>query len=202
MGKEELEESLNFPLNRNTILVTFHPVTMENNTAETQFIELLSAINYFKDLRVIFTMPNSDTDGKVIMSLIKVYVAQNPERTIWFTSLGMKRYLSVMQYIGAVVGNSSSGIVEVPSFHIPTLNIGDRQRGRIAASSVTNCLPVREDITEKLAVITQSNYIERLKDVVNQYDKPDTAREIVKIIKNKLNITAAKKFYDLTRDDL
>jgi len=198
MDKKELEKSLNFSLDRNTILVTFHPVTMENNTAEAQFNELLNAIDYFKNLRVIFTLPNSDTGGKIIIGLIKEYVVKNPEKTIWFTSLGMKRYLSAMQYIGAVVGNSSSGIIEVPSFHIPTLNIGDRQKGRIAASSVLNCLPIKDEIIQKLAVITESGYIERLKDVVNPYDKPNTAQEIVKIIKEKENISVAKKFYNLT----
>ena len=198
MGREELEKSLIFPLDRNTVLVTFHPVTMENNTAETQFKELLSALDYFENLRVIFTMPNSDTDGKIIMSLIKEYVAQRPEKAIWFASLGMKRYLSVMQYIGAVVGNSSSGIVEVPSFRIPTLNVGDRQKGRIAATSVVTCLPTKDDIIEKLAVITKPCYIESLKDVVNPYDKINTSQEIVRIIKENSNISATKKFYDIT----
>ena len=198
MKKDELENSLNFSLDRNTILVTFHPVTMETNTAETQFNELLSAIDTFEKLRVIFTMPNSDTDGKIIMELIKKYVSKNHEKTIWFTSLGMRRYLSVLQYIGAVVGNSSSGIIEVPSFHIPTLNIGDRQKGRIAAETVINCLPLEEDIKEKLAMITKFAYIENLKCVENPYDKPNTAQEIVKIIKSKTNISATKNFYDIT----
>jgi UDP-N-acetylglucosamine 2-epimerase (non-hydrolysing)/GDP/UDP-N,N'-diacetylbacillosamine 2-epimerase (hydrolysing) len=197
MDKEELEKSLNFLLDRNTILVTFHPVTMENNTAETQFKELLSAINAFDKLRIIFTMPNSDTDSRIIMGLIKEYVGRSPSKAIWFTSLGMKRYLSTLQYIGAVVGNSSSGIIEVPSFHIPTLNIGNRQKGRITAASVINCLPVKYDIEEKLAVITKPDYIENLNDVVNPYDKPNTAKEIIRIIKEKSNITAMKKFYNL-----
>ena len=197
MSKEDLEKSLNFPLNRNTILVTFHPVTMENNTAEAQFKELLSAIDTFKTLRIIFTMPNSDTGGQVIINLIKEYVAKNPEKSVWFTSLGMKRYLSALNYIGAVVGNSSSGIIEVPSFHIPTLNIGDRQKGRIAAMSVLNCLPIERDIEEKLAIITESSYIEDLKDVKNPYDKPNTAQEIIKIIKENKKISSRKIFYNV-----
>jgi len=198
MNKEELEKSLNFPVDRKTILVTFHPVTMESNTAETQFKELLSAIESFNDLRIIFTMPNSDTDSRIIMNLIKEYVAKNPQKAIWFTSLGMKRYLSVLQYIGSVIGNSSSGIAEVPSFHIPTLNIGNRQKGRIAAASVLHCLPVEDDIKEKLAIITKSGYFESLKNVVNPYDKPNTAQEIVRIIKERVNISVVKKFYDIT----
>jgi len=199
MSKKELEKLLNFPLDRNTILVTFHPVTMENNTAEAQFKELLSAIDTFSTLRSIFTMPNSDTNGRIIMDLIKEYVAKNPEKSVWFTSLGMRRYLSVLQYIGAVVGNSSSGIIEVPSFHIPTLNIGDRQKGRIAATSVLNCLPIECDIREKLTIITEPGYIEGLKDVKNPYDKPNTAQEIVKIIKKNKNTLARKTFYNLVQ---
>jgi UDP-N-acetylglucosamine 2-epimerase (non-hydrolysing)/GDP/UDP-N,N'-diacetylbacillosamine 2-epimerase (hydrolysing) len=198
MSKDELEKSLNFTLDRKTILVTFHPVTMETNTAEKQFSELLLAIDSFDDLRIIFTMPNSDTDGKIIMDLIKNYVAKNPQKSVWFASLGMVRYLSALQYVGAVVGNSSSGIVEVPSFHIPTLNIGDRQKGRIAATSVVNCLPVENNIKEKLAIITKSDYIEKLKNVTNPYDKSNTAQEIVRIIKEKITISPIKKFYNLT----
>jgi len=197
MNKEELEQSLSFVIDRNTILVTFHPVTMENNTAEIQFKELLLAIDDFEDLRVIFTMPNSDTDGRVIMNLIKDYVIQNQEKRICFASLGVKRYLSILQYIGAVVGNSSSGIIEVPSFHIPTLNIGNRQKGRIAATSVVNCLPVKNEIKGKLAIITKPNYIASLKNVINPYDKPNTAQEIIRIIKENLNVSANKKFYNI-----
>jgi len=195
--KEELEKSLNFTLDKKTILVTFHPVTMETHTAETQFNELLSAMEKFQDIRVIFTMPNSDTDGMVIMDLIKKYVAKHPEKAVWFTSLGMKRYLSTLQYIGAAVGNSSSGIIEVPSFHIPTLNIGDRQKGRIAAASVIHCKPERADIEEKLTVILQPGYAESFRNMQNPYDKPDTANEIVRIIKDKNNISAVKKFYNI-----
>jgi UDP-N-acetylglucosamine 2-epimerase (non-hydrolysing)/GDP/UDP-N,N'-diacetylbacillosamine 2-epimerase (hydrolysing) len=197
MDKVELEKMLNFPVDRNTILVTFHPVTMENNTAETQLKELLSAIDSFDKLQVIFTMPNSDTDSRIIIDLIKKYVLRNPSKAIWFTSLGMKRYLSVLQYIGAVVGNSSSGIIEVPSFRIPTLNIGDRQKGRYAATSVINCQPIRNDIVEKLTTITKPTYIDSLYSVVNPYDKLNTAQEIIRIIKEKSNITATKKFYNL-----
>lgn len=197
MSKKESEESLNFILDRNTILVTYHPVTMENNTAEKQFSELLNAIDRFKDLRVIFTMPNSDTDGRIIMDLIKDYVAKNPEKTIWFSSLGMKRYLSVLQYIGAVVGNSSSGIVEVPSFHIPTVNIGDRQKGRIAGKTVIDCLPDAENISNAIRHILQSGYSESIKDIQNPYDKKDTAKEILKAIKKFHLDSASKKFHDI-----
>jgi len=196
MDKEELEKSLNFKLDRNTILVTFHPVTMENNTSEKHLKELLAAIDKFENLRMIFTLPNSDTDGQVIIKLITEYVAKNSHKAICFSSFGAKRYLSIFQYIGSVVGNSSSGLIEAPSFHIPTLNIGDRQKGRIAAASVIHCKPERADIEEKLKVIMQPGYAESFKNIENPYDKPNTAYEIVQTIK-KTNINPVKKFYNL-----
>ena len=197
MNKIELEQSLHFALDRKTLLVTFHPVTMEDNTAEKQFSELLEAIDEFEHLRVIFTMPNSDTNGRIIMDMIKKFVEKHADRAIWMMSLGAKRYLSTLQFIGGVVGNSSSGITEVPSFHIPTLNIGDRQKGRITPSSVLHCLPVKNDIKEKLGIMTAPGYMERLQDVKNPYDKANTAQEIVRIIKEKTNISAMKSFYNI-----
>ena len=200
MRKDELEKSLGFKLDRNTILITYHPVTMECNTSEQQFRELLSAIDLFPELKVIFTMPNSDTDGRIIMKMIKEYVAKNPERTVWFDSLGCYRYLSVLQYIGGVVGNSSSGIIEVPSFHIPTINIGDRQKGRIAAASVLNCKPTRQDIQQRLAAILAPGYLNSLVSVTNPYDMPDTATNILDTLKHQ-PIVSIKSFYNLSIDE-
>lgn len=200
MRKDELEKSLDFKLDRNTILITYHPVTMECNTSEQQFRELLSAINLFPELKVIFTMPNSDTDGRIIMKMIKEYVAKNPERTVWFDSLGFYRYLSVLQYIGGVVGNSSSGIIEVPSFHIPTINIGDRQKGRVAAASVLNCKPTRQDIQQRLAEILAPGYLNSLVSVTNPYDMPDTATNILDTLKYQ-PIASIKSFYNLSIDE-
>ena len=200
MRKDELEKSLGFKLDRNTILITYHPVTMECNTSEQQFRELLSAIDLFPELKVVFTMPNSDTDGRIIMKMIKEYVAKNPERTVWFDSLGCYRYLSVLQYIGVVVGNSSSGIIEVPSFHIPTINIGDRQKGRIAAASVLNCKPTRQDIQQRLAAILAPGYLNSLVSVTNPYDMPDTATNILDTLKHQ-PIVSIKSFYNLSIDE-
>ena len=200
MRKDELEKSLGFKLDRNTILITYHPVTMECNTSEQQFRELLSAIDLFPELKVIFTMPNSDTDGRIIMKMIKEYVAKNPERTVWFDSLGCYRYLSVLQYIGGVVGNSSSGIIEVPSFHIPTINIGDRQKGRVAAASVLNSKPTQQDIQQRLAAILAPGYLNSLVSVTNPYDMPDTAINILETLKHQ-PIVSMKSFYNLSIDE-
>ena len=197
LDREELEASISgFKINRKTLLVTYHPVTMENGTAKEQVIALLKALEKHKECRIIFTMPNSDTDGRIIIELIKDWCSVNIDRAIWFTSLGVKRYLSALQFVGAVVGNSSSGIVEVPSFGIPTLNIGDRQKGRLKAVSIIDSQPTFEDIENKLSEILENS--ETYRDVINPYERKDSTKEIFRIIKNvKLDNYTPKHFYDL-----
>lgn len=200
----QTEESLGgFTLNRETLLATYHPVTLENDTAESQITTLLDALDHtmtaHPGVRVIFTMPNSDTGSGVIAERIQTWCAapSRKARCVWFTSLGLKRYLSVLQYIGGVVGNSSSGIVEVPSFHIPTLNIGDRQKGRIAARSVVNCAPDKGEIIEKLSLLLTGGIDA---SGPNPYERPDTAQRIYETTKQHLagqTIAVQKHFYDL-----
>lgn len=194
---KDFEESIGgFKVDRKTLLVTYHPVTMEDGTAKEQMIALLKVLDKHKECRIIFTMPNSDTDGRIIIELIKNWCLVNLDRAVWFLSLGVKRYLSALQYVGAVVGNSSSGIVEVPSFGIPTLNIGDRQKGRLKAKSVIDSTPTFEDIDNKLSEILVNNGIYR--NVINPYEKKDSAEEIFRIIKDvKLDKYVPKHFYDL-----
>ena len=140
LSKEEFEKSIDFKLNKRNILVTFHPVTLENNSAKVHFQELLDVIDELEDTNIIITKANSDSGGRVINSMIDDYLARNYHKSIGFTSLGQLRYLSAMQHVDAVVGNSSSGIIETPSFKIGTINIGDRQKGRIKADSIIDCL--------------------------------------------------------------
>ncbi len=184
MSKEELEESLNFKFDNKCLLVTYHPVTLENATAEEQCTNLLRVLDEYPDYKVIFTLPNSDTDGRIIIQLIREYVANNSERSIAFTSLGLKRYLSALKYVTAVVGNSSSGIIEVPSFGIPTLNIGDRQKGRIAADSVVHCGTAEYEIQKGLDTVLSEDFIERAKVVANPYEKVETINSILQVIKS------------------
>ena len=197
MDKVELEESLGgFSLGKKSLLVTYHPVTLENSTAEKQILNLFAALDEFPEYKLIFTFPNSDTDGRVIIDRIKEYVQKNPNRSIAFPSLGLKRYLSALKYVSATVGNSSSGIIEVPSFGIPTLNIGDRQKGRIAAKSVVNCGTDKTSIVAGLRKILSSNY--SCKGVANPYEGKNTAEEIVKILQTyPLEGLINKEFYDV-----
>lgn len=198
MTKEEAEESVNFKLDENTILVTYHPVTLGNHTAEKDIKEFIGALEERKDLRVIFTMPNSDTGSQAIVDAINEFVANNPDRAIAYKSLGIMRYLSVMKYAGAVVGNSSSGLLEVPSFGIPTLNIGDRQKGRMAADSVYNCETDKESILKGLDVIMSPAFKKKAAETHNPYDKENTSEEIFKVISTyPLEELKQKHFYDL-----
>ena len=198
MSKEEVEESVNFKLDENTILVTYHPVTLGEHTVEKDIKEFIAALEERKDLRVFFTMPNSDTGSQAIVNAISEFVANNADRAIAYKSLGIKRYLSVMKYVGAVVGNSSSGLLEVPSFGIPTLNIGDRQKGRMAADSVYNCETDKESILKGLDVIMSPAFKKKAAESHNPYEKANTVEEIFKVISTyPLEELKQKHFYDL-----
>ena len=198
LSKEEFEKSIEFKLNKKNILVTFHPVTLENSTAKEQFQELLDAIDELEDTNIIFTKANSDTDGRVINQMIDEYVAKNSEKSIEFASLGQLRYLSALQYIDAVVGNSSSGLLEAPSFKIATINIGDRQKGRIKAISVIDCEPKKEEISKAFEEIYSKEFQEKLKSVENPYGENSPSKQIVEVLKNvNLANILKKSFYDL-----
>ena len=198
LSREEFEKSINFKLNKKNILVTFHPVTLEKATAKEQFEELLNAIDELKDTNIIFTKANSDTDGRVINKMIDEYVAKNKNKAIAFTSLGQIRYLSALQYVDAVVRNSSSGIVEAPSFKIGTINIGDRQKGRIKAKSVIDCKPKKEDIKKAFEKLYSSEFQELLKNVKNPYENGKfPSKKIVEVLKNTKIENIKKSFYDL-----
>ena len=198
MGKEEIEESINFKLDENTILVTYHPVTLGYHTAEQDIKEFIDALEERKDLRVVFTMPNSDTGAQAMAEAINAFVANNSDRAVAYKSLGVIRYLSVMRQVAAVVGNSSSGLVEVPSFGIPTLNIGDRQKGRIAAESVYNCKPDKDSILAGLEVILSPDFQQKAKRARNPYDKEGTAQAIFDVVSAyPLEQLQQKLFYDL-----
>jgi UDP-N-acetylglucosamine 2-epimerase (non-hydrolysing)/GDP/UDP-N,N'-diacetylbacillosamine 2-epimerase (hydrolysing) len=197
MSKQEIEDSINFGIDYKTILVTYHPVTLGNHTAEQDIKEFLQALEEKNDLRIIFTMPNSDTGGQAIVDAINTFVVNNAERAKAYKSLGVKRYLSVMKYVVAVVGNSSSGLLEVPSFGIPTLNIGDRQKGRIAADSVYHCDTDKASIIKGLDVILSSEFKKIASETHNPYDKEGTAQAIFDVISTyPIEQLNQKHFYD------
>jgi len=198
LTKDEFEKSIDFKLNKKNILVTFHPVTLEDSTAKEHFQELLNAIDKLTDTNIIFTKANSDTDGRVINKMIDKYVEKNSHKAISFTSLGQLRYLSALQYVDAVLGNSSSGLLEAPSFKIATINIGDRQKGRILSDSVINCLPQEKSIQEIFKKLYSNEFKQILKDTKNIYGDGCASDKIIEIIKNAdLSNILKKVFYDL-----
>lgn len=198
LEKEEFERQINFKLNKKNILITYHPVTLENISSEQQFTNLLQAIDNLKDTNIIFTKPNSDTDGRIISKLIDKYVSSNPQKAISFISMGQLKYLSAMQFVDAVVGNSSSGIVEAPSFKIGTINIGDRQKGRICAQSVINCQPTKEEILKSFEKLYSQKFQQLLKNIQNPYGNGGTSKKIIEILKKiDLNSNIKKEFYDI-----
>lgn len=198
LSREEFEASIHFTLGTKNVLVTYHPVTLEDATSESQFQALLDALDQFSDVKVVFTKPNADTDGRIIIDMIDRYVDRNKDRSVSFVSLGQLRYLSCLQYVDAVIGNSSSGLIEVPSFKKATINIGDRQRGRIKANSVIDCSPIKEEISEGMQLAFSTDFKEKLKTVKNLYGEGNSSEKIVTVLRNTdFTDIIKKKFYNL-----
>jgi len=197
LEKSELEESLGLKLGKKNLLITFHPVTLESNTAVEQMEELLAAVEALKDTQLIFTLPNADTDGRKLITLIHEFVAQHTNAHA-YTSLGQIRYLSCIKYVDGVVGNSSSGLLEVPSLKKGTINIGERQRGRLQASSVINCKPTRKSITQALQKLYSHEFQVSIENSVNPYGEGGASEKIVSIVKSvALDNLLKKRFYDI-----
>ena len=198
LNKDEFEKSIKFKLAKKNILITFHPATLENSSAREQFNELLNALDELEETNFIFTKANSDTDGDVINKMIDEYVRQNPQKAAAFVSLGQLRYLSAIKFVDIVLGNSSSGLLEVPSFKKATINIGDRQKGRARASSVIDVRPIKEEILAAIKRAYSKEFEQTLKDTINPYDGGNPSKKMVKILKEiKLDGILKKKFYDV-----
>lgn len=198
LDKVELECALGFNLGRCNLLITYHPVTLENASAEEQFTALLAALDGFQDVHMIFTHGNADAHGRIISRMIEDYRQQYPDRIASFVSLGSLRYLSVMRLVDAVVGNSSSGLLEAPAFRVPTINIGDRQRGRIAAASVLHCPPEVSSIREALETVFSGSLAGVLQDFEHPYGCGGASQKILDILKQVCLVGLLKKhFYDI-----
>ncbi len=200
LSKKELEESLGFRFLDKSFLITFHPVTLEQGSAPLQIQALLSALRPLTDTTLIFTHPNADTEGEIITTAIQDFVKTCSNARL-VPSLGVRRYLSALQYVDAVIGNSSSGIIEVPSFKKPTINIGNRQAGRIQASSVINCLPVESEITFAIQKALSPEFQKQLKTTQNPYAQPNSAQSVLNLLKTlPLHSSLLQKtFYDFKK---
>ena len=203
LSMHDLQEQIAFYWNRDLekmAVVTFHPVTLEDDTAREQFQNILNALDYFEDLKVIFTKANADAGGRVINHMIDDYVNEHPQKSKAYTSLGQLRYLSAVSLADVVIGNSSSGLSEVPTFHVPTVNIGDRQRGRVCGKTVISCGVAEKEITDAIQKALSQTFRNEICNEKNPYEKKGTSDAIVKILTenlNKNNIDLKKHFYDL-----
>lgn len=197
LSKKQLEDELVVEFKKKNLLITFHPVTTTIGLAQKQCNKLLNALSGCHDTLLIFTKANADIEGRHINSMIEAFVGKEPTSRKVFSSLGQLRYLSLMQYVDAVVGNSSSGIIEAPSFKIGTINIGDRQKGRIQGSTIINCKPDEKEIMGAIRKVYSPQFKNVLKKSKNIYGTGDTAKKILSVIKTySFTKNFTKSFYD------
>lgn len=199
LTKKQLEDSVNYKLDKEYAVVTFHSVTLENNTSKMQFENILKTCDKHNDMKYIFTKSNCDEGGRIINKMIDDYVSKR-DNTVSFESLGMIRYLSAVKYSAMVIGNSSSGIVEVPVFKVPTINIGDRQKGRLHGKTVINCGPSLDEISMAIEKAKSDEFKNAIISSNHMFGDGNTSDKIVKVITEFLKnekIDLKKKFYDL-----
>lgn len=194
LDKVALEDVLGLKFKSRNLLVTFHPVTLENDTAAQQMNEILEVLAGLDDTTLIFTFPNADTGGRIIIKMIEEFVDSNPN-AYSYKSLGQLRYLSCLQFIDGVLGNSSSGLTEVPSFKRGTINVGDRQLGRLKAESVINCEPSQAEIKHALDVLYSLDFQHKLSTVRNPYGDGGASNKVLEVIRDKdLSDLVKKRF--------
>jgi GDP/UDP-N,N'-diacetylbacillosamine 2-epimerase (hydrolysing) len=197
LDKAELEQDLGIKFLKYNYQVTFHPETLSNLSSKDQFQILLDAIEQQDDSFFIFTKANADTDGRIINQMIDQYVSKNPNKAKAFLSLGTLRFLSVVKQSTAIVGNSSSGILEAPSLHTATINIGDRQKGRTQAKSIVNVSCDRNEIMDGFEAVKESSFKDNLQNLDNPYYNGGAAPKIVKVIQDLNQLSSLKRYYNL-----
>jgi GDP/UDP-N,N'-diacetylbacillosamine 2-epimerase (hydrolysing) len=197
LNRTELEASLDFKLGSKSLLITFHPVTLELETSASQMTELLSALATLRDTQLIFTMPNADVGGRILIKMIEQFVERHPNARA-YKSLGQLLYLSCIAQVDGVVGNSSSGLIEAPTFKKGTINIGDRQRGRLKAKSVIDCEPFRSNITAALEKLFSVDFKTDLNQITNPYGEGGASALVIEVLKShSIDHIAKKVFCDL-----
>ena len=199
LTKEEFEKKRGVSFSKRNLLITFHPVTLEDGSAEKQMNELLSALSELNETTLIFTLPNADTGGLAIISEIEKFV-EDHSNAYSFKSLGQVDYFSCINLVDGVIGNSSSGLTEVPSFRKGTINIGDRQKGRLLATSVINVEPTKEEIKKGLFKLYSDSFRASLLRTENPYGSLGTASKIHKIVRElELEGLLKKTFFQVNR---
>lgn len=197
LTRKQIEEKLKIKFRNKNLLITFHPATNSPQSATEQVRNLLLALGKLTDTSLIFTMPNGDTESRTIIEQIRKFVSDN-ENAYFFEALGQELYWSCVSEADGVVGNSSSGVLEVPSLKRATVNIGDRQQGRLLAESIINCQPDEVEILDAIAKIYDRKFVETLKTVKNPYSNGKSVELILEKLRElKPNIRIKKEFYDL-----
>lgn len=200
LSREEFEQSIGFRLGKTNMLVTYHPVTLADPSKDA-FSSLLHALDQFPDAKIILTKPNADTYGRKLIRQIDDYAKANPERVYVSTSLGQLKYLSAIQHVDVVVGNSSSALIEVPFFRKPSVNIGERQKGRLHGESVINCGSSVDEIADAIHQALSSEHLEKTRKAPLLFGTGGASQKIVKILKQvDTERLIQKKFYDVTFD--
>ena len=198
LSQKELMEKTRIEFGKKNLLVTYHPVTLEKDTSKKHFQSLLSVLGELRDVNLIFTMPNADSDGRIITQMISDFVNRYKERSLSFSSMGHIKYLSTLQFVDGVIGNSSSGLAEAPTFKVGTINIGDRQKGRLKAKSVIDFNPTKESIKKAIETLYSEDFQMILPSVENPYGKGNAIEKIMKVLlKVGIPSEPKKEFYDL-----
>ncbi|MBL51828.1 MAG: UDP-N-acetylglucosamine 2-epimerase (hydrolyzing) [Candidatus Marinimicrobia bacterium] len=197
-SRNKLEKKLGISFLKKNLIITYHPVTLDDQSSKKNFGFLLKSLEKLKDTFLIFTNPNSDTDGRIINKMIDDFVAKHKKQSISYKSMGRVKYLSTLQFVDAVIGNSSSGLLEAPSFKIGTINIGDRQLGRVKADSIIDCDYKESSISAAINYLYTKKFQSKLDNTFNYYGSGNTSSKIKKIIK-ELSIpnNTKKEFFDL-----
>lgn len=200
LNKSEFEKSIGFYLGIRNVLITYHPVTLEKNSAEEQFKAILDALKTLQNTNFIFTHANSDKNGRVINQMIEKFVSENKENSVSFKSLGQLRYLSALKFVDFVLGNSSSGIIEVPYFKIPTINIGDRQKGRVMAESILQTKPSKMEIIATIDKALDSNFNNKIQSQEQLHGDGNSVNKIMEVLNHSITQDLKKSFYDIKFD--
>lgn len=196
LSLDELAQDLSFPLRKPFFIVTYHPVTLLDEDPRQSMDEILTALDHFPEYQVILTYPNADNGGRGLIPMLKEHARNNPERAMAIQSMGSKRYLSALAESAAVIGNSSSGIIEAPSFGVPTVNIGTRQQGRLAAESVLHCAPHAQSIAECIRRALSAQHVLLSSRKSNPYGQGRTAQEIARVLRSA-DLSKPKTFFNL-----
>ncbi len=198
LSKDDLRKQIALEFGLKNLLVTFHPITLEKDTSRQYFQELLDALDELDDTYIIFTAPNADTDGRIIKQMINDFVLRHKDRSVSYTSMGHLNYLSALQFVDGIVGNSSSGLAEGPTFKIGTINIGDRQKGRLKAGSIIDCNPDQKSITKAIKKLNSKGFQKKLKSIQNPYGYGNATEKIMDILKtHPIPDELKKEFYNL-----